>query len=136
KDVFNLTGVLQQLEAQFTIKDVVEDARRIGFWLAANLIGPVLSWLIRFSTTTDIASLDYAVFVLEFERAFAGKVDTFDLLNKFSSMNQKNNVDGYIAEFDKYRSFLPANTLSNKALTNLFIKGLQPTLAKKFRLHK
>lgn len=135
KDVFNLTSFLQQLEVQFTIKDVVEDARRIGF-LAANLIGPALAWFIRFSTTNDIASLDYAAFVLEFKRAFAGKIDTFDLLNTLSNMKQKNNVDGYIAEFDKYRSLLPANTLSNEALTSLFIRGLQPTLAKELRLHK
>ncbi|KAG0653199.1 hypothetical protein C6P45_004167, partial [Maudiozyma exigua] len=107
---------------------------RIGF-LAANLIGPALSWFIRFSTTNDIA-LDYSAFVLGFKRAFAGKIDTLDLLNKLSSMKQKNNVDGYIAEFDKYRSLLPAATLSTEALTNLFIKGLEPTLAKELRLHK
>lgn len=90
----------------------------------------------RFSYTTDIATLTYASFVTHFKQAFAGKIDTFDLLNKLSTMKQRNNVDGYIAEFDKYRSLLPSNTLSDEAVTNLFIKGLNPTLAKELRLHK
>lgn len=41
KDVFNLTNFLQQLDVQFTIKEVSDDTRRIGF-LAANLTDSAL----------------------------------------------------------------------------------------------
>ncbi|XP_004181373.2 uncharacterized protein TBLA_0F03150, partial [Henningerozyma blattae CBS 6284] len=133
KDIIKLHSFLQSLEVQFVVKRVTNDYERICH-LAANLYGPALDWFMTFSGNHDVSEMAFDAFKEAFKQAFQGKFDSYDVIQKLSSLTQKDKIEAYVSTFNRYRKLLPPRSLSNDVLINLFIKGLKPNTRKDLRL--
>lgn len=127
KSASQLNTFLLALEVQFVTKNITDDYRKICF-LASNLVDDALTWFFTYSSTHPIQQQSYSSFTTALQQAFAGKLDSYDILMKLSNCTQRTNVDGYIKEFMTYRNLLPNTSFSEDMLINFFIKGLQPSL--------
>lgn len=133
KNILQIRSFLQSLDVLFSTHNVSSDERQISI-LASNLTDKALNWYTIFASSHDVKSMAYNQFVEEFKAAFAGQVDSYDVIAKLTNMKQRNNVDGYAREFLQYRNLLPSDAMSESTLINLFVRGLHVDLRKVVRL--
>ncbi|CCH59503.1 hypothetical protein TBLA_0B06840 [Henningerozyma blattae CBS 6284] len=132
-NLFQLNTFLQALNVQFVVKRVSNDTEKIDH-LSINLTGSALNWFVTYSTNVEITDLTYAAFVEKFRNAHIGKLDTYNIIQKMSSMKQAHSIDAYITEFDNLRRLLPSGSLIEDMFIQLFVKGLKPNTRKELHL--
>lgn len=98
------------------------------------MTGSALNWFVTYSSGLDLSTISFASFVSEFRRVHIGKLDTYDIIQKLSSMKQAQSIENYITEFDNFRRLLPSGSLSEDMFIQLFVKGLKPNTRKELRL--
>lgn len=133
QDVLQIHTFPQELQAQFTLKDILDDTKNIAY-LAVNLTGSALDWYILFCDEHDVSIMSYPEFLDYFTNMFAAQVETYDVIDKRSELKQSHSVEDYTKEFDRYRLLLPNNCLDDIAILSLYLKGLKPNIRTELRL--
>lgn len=98
--IFQINRFLMSLDLQFKFHDISDDYRKIAIF-AANLEGKAIDWFANFYEVHEVSTLPYESLVAAFKESFNSKLDTYDIINKLSSITQKGTIEKYIEEFNK-----------------------------------
>lgn len=124
KNVLQLTSFIQSLQILFVRYPKATDYDKI-YLLAANLTDKALDWFYIYAQSHDVPNMTYDEFVRELTLAFSGALNNFDIIAKLTKITQRNNVYGYLREFQQYANLLGPNDVSQRTLVSLLANGLE-----------
>lgn len=133
RSVFTINEFLMALDLKFGLNQISSDYHKICIF-ADNLEGKAIRWLTNYYESFEISSASYGQVIEAFKESFNAQLDVYDISRKIYSLKQKNNVDGYIKEFNQYKNLLPSGAMCEEVLVGIFIQGLQPDTRKDVRL--